>query len=137
MGLVVRISGRWQVGQPLHIIHPGNEQGVCAKIQDLLHCSAEKTVCSDRDIIQTVGRPPTRLIPAKLVRFSSGLEPEVFKRIEAGRFAEDGQVKLSTFSYQIMGKVGLVYRDADAVWLAGHLARCVRTAILLGLGVSE
>ena len=51
MGLVVRISGGGHVGDPFHIIDPGNKQGVGAQVQGLFYCGAEKAVCPVRNII--------------------------------------------------------------------------------------
>ena len=127
-GLIVGVGGGRLPGQNLHILHGGDEHGVAAQIDGLLHPGADVGVGARRDVIQPVGAALAGGVAGKLVHIGAGLEAEMLEQGKIGPLAQDGNVELPALQHHVMGEVVLVHRDADAVGGGGDLPRRVDDA---------
>ncbi len=96
---------------------------MASQIHALFYIRTDITVCSCRNIVQTIGAAFTTFITGKFVNRTAGLKSEMFINIKTGFLAENGNVKFPAVPYQVMGKIRLIYRNTDPVGIRSNLLR--------------
>lgn len=125
VGLIIAVGGRGHVREHLHVIHPGDEQGMASQINGLLHSGTDIAIGSCGHIVKAVFTSLAGRVLVEFVHGPPGLEAKMPEGVKAGILAENGDIELARSLDQVMGKIRLVDRNADPVGLRGYLTGCI------------
>ena len=129
--LVIRVCGRRNVAENLHVVYRSDKQSMGAKVKRLFYGGADEAVGAFRHIINSVRAALYGRKAGKFVAVPPGLEAEAFKKREIGGFAENGEIKFPFSQNQIMSIISLINGNADSVGNGGYLTcRVDNTAIV-------
>ena len=122
VGLIIGVGDAGVAGEQVAVLHVGQEQGVGAQVQGGDHLAAQPGAGPPGYIENAVVPPDgVRLEAVKLVHIPAGLEAEALEGGELRLLRQDGQGEAAGLQHHVVGVVGLVHRDDNAVGLAGHL----------------